>query len=348
MQRYSGYRGMRSCAVLVAAAFALAACGGGSADDGGGDGGGGAEYSFRLAESHPEEHPTSQADREFAKLVEEKSDGRIEVETFFNAQLGEEADVIEQVQTGAIEMTRVSTAPMAEFADSMEVFSLPYVFDDGDHMWNFLESEGGQELLGQIEDSGFKGLVYYDGGARSFYTTEDTEVTSLEDLQGLDVRVQQSDINTQWMEALGASPTPLDYGEVYSSLQSGVIDGAENNWTSYLTAAHYEVAPNYVESQHQRVPEVLMMSQQAWDQLGEEDQQIMQEAADESVDFQREAWLESEEESQQEVTDEGSNITEYEDIEDIDEWQEAVQPVVEDNRGDFGEALDQIEEAREE
>lgn len=331
-------------AATAAVAFGAAACGGGGGESGDG---GGAEYTFRLAESHPEEHPTAQADVEFAELVEEKSDGRIQVETFLNSQLGEEADVIEQVQTGAIEMTRVSTAPMAEFADSMEVFSLPYIFDDGDHMWNFLEGEGGQELLGQIEDSGFKGLVYYDGGARSFYTSEGTEVSSLEDLQGLDVRVQQSDINTQWMEALGASPTPLDYGEVYSSLQSGVLSGAENNWTSYLTAAHYEVAPNYIESQHQRVPEILMMSQQAWDQLSEEDRQIMQEAADESVDFQREAWLESEEEAQQEVTDEGSNITEYEDIEDIEDWEEAVQPVIEDNRDDFGEVLDQIEDARE-
>lgn len=337
-------RGLKKAFLWVAAAtviFGAVACGGGSG--GGGESDGGAEYNLRLAESHPEEHPTARADVEFAELVEEKSDGRIQVETFLNSQLGEEADVIEQVQTGAIEMTRVSTAPMAEFADSMEVFSLPYIFDDGDHMWRFLESAGGQQLLDQIGDSGFKGLVYYDGGARSFYTSEGTEVSSLEDLQGLDIRVQQSDINTQWMGALGASPTPLDYGEVYSSLQSGVLGGAENNWTSYLTAVHYEVAPNYIESQHQRVPEILMMSQQSWDQLGEEDQQTIQEAAEESVEFQREAWLESEEEAQQEVEAEGSNITEYEDIEDIDEWREAVEPVIEDNRDDFGEVLDQID-----
>jgi tripartite ATP-independent transporter DctP family solute receptor len=341
VRRYLDYRRMTLYGVLAVVVFTLAACGGG-----GGGGGGEAEHSFRLAETHPKEHPTAQADQEFAQLVDEKSDGRIEIETFLNAQLGEEADVIEQVQTGSIEMTRVSTAPMAEFADSMEVFSLPYIFDDGDHMWRFLDGEGGQELLGQLEDSGFKGLVYYDGGARSFYTSEGAEVTSLEDIQGLQIRVQQSDINTQWMQALGARSTPLDYGEVYSSLQSGVIDGAENNWTSYLTANHYEVAPNYIENQHQRVPEVLMMSQQTWDQLSEEDQQIIQEAADESVEFQREAWQESEEEAQQQVAEEGSNIIEYEEIEDIDEWKEAVQPVIDDNRSDFGEVLDQIEAAR--
>lgn len=321
-----------------------AGCGGGGAS-GGGDGGG--EYSFRLAETHPEEHPTAQADQEFARLVDEKSNGRIQIEVFLNAQLGEEATAIEQVQTGSIEMTRVSTSPMAEFADSMEVFSLPYIFDSTEHMWNFLLSEeGGQQLLAELESSGFKGLTYYDGGARSFYTAEGTQVTSLEDLQGLQIRVQQSDINTQWMEALGASPTPLDYGEVYSSLQSGVLDGGENNWTSYLTAAHYEVAPNYTEDRHQRVPEILMISQQSWDQLGEEDQQILQEAADESREFQREAWLESEEQAQQEVAGEDVNIIEYEDIEDIEQWREAVQPVIDNYRDEFGDILDQIEAAK--
>lgn len=329
----------------VAGAFLLgtAGCGGGS---GSGGGGGGDSYSFRLAETHPEEHPTAQADQEFARLVDEKSDGRIQIEVFLNAQLGEESATIEQVQTGSVEMTRVSTSPMAEFADSMEVFSLAYIFDSTEHMWSFLQQQdGGQQLLSELEDSGFKGLTYYDGGARSFYTAG-TQVRSLEDLQGLQIRVQQSDINTQWMEALGASPTPMDYGEVYSSLQSGVLDGAENNWTSYLTAAHYEVAPNYTEDRHQRVPEVLLISQQTWDQLSEEDQQILQEAADESRDFQREAWLDSEEQAQQEVANEGVNIVEYEDIEDIEQWREAVQPVIDEYRDQFGEVLDQIEAAR--
>lgn len=319
--------------------------GGGSGDSGAGDGGG--EYSFRLAETHPQEHPTAQADQEFARLVEEKSNGRIKIEVFLNAQLGQEAATIEQVQTGSIEMTRVSTAPMAEFADSMEVFSLAYIFDSTEHVWNFLQSEeGGQQLLSQLESAGFKGLTYYDGGARSFYTVEGKQVKKLEDLQGIKVRVQQSDINTKWMNALGASPTPMDYGEVYSSLQSGVLGGAENNWTSYLTAAHYEVAPNYTEDRHQRVPEVLLISQQTWGQLGEEDQQILQEAADESRDFQREAWIKSEKQAQKKVSEEGVNIIEYEEIEDIEQWREAVQPVIDEYRDQFGDVLDQIEAAK--
>lgn len=329
--------------LLLAATLSLVvACGGGE-DAQGGSGGG--EYSFRLAETHPEDHPTAQADQEFARLVDEKSEGRIQIDVFLNAQLGEEASGIEQVQTGAIEMTRVSSAPMAEFVSEMGVFSLPYIFDDGEHMWNFLQGEGGQQLLEDLESSGFHGLTYYDPGARNFYTS-DTEVRNLEDLQGLGIRIQQNDINVQWMEALGGSPTPMDYGEVYSSMQSGVLDGAENNWPSYLSSGHYEVAPNFIESEHQRVPELLMISQQAWDQMSEEDQQIMQEAAEESTEFQREEWQTASEAAEQEVREAGVNVVSNEEIEDLDQWREAVQPVIDDYRDEYGEILDQIDQAR--
>ncbi|MDN5698129.1 MAG: TRAP transporter substrate-binding protein [Rubrobacter sp.] len=347
--RYVG-RWLSLAVLLVASMSLVVACGGGSSSSSGGSetsggGGGGAEYNFRLAEAHPEDHPTAQADQEFARLLDEKSDGRIQVEVFENAQLGEEASAIEQVQTGAIEMTRVSSAPMAEFVDEMGVFSLPYIFDDGEHMWNFLQGEGGQQLLTDLESSGFHGLTYYDPGARSFYTAGEP-VESMGDLQGLDIRIQQNDINVAWMEALGGSPTPMDYGEVYSSLQSGVLDGAENNWPSYQSSGHYEVAPNFTESEHQRVPELLMISQQVWDQMSEEDRQIMQEAADESTEFQREEWQKASEQAEQEMKDEGVNVINNEDIEDLDEWKEAVQPVIEEYQGEYGEVLDQIDQAR--
>lgn len=329
------------------AAFGASACGGGSSQGGSssGGGGGGEEYSFRLAETHPEDHPTAQADQEFARLVKEKSNGRVQIDVFLNAQLGEEASAIEQVQTGAIEMTRVSSAPMAEFVDQMGVFSLPFIFDSGDHMWSFLQGDGGQQLLSGLQSSGYHAFTYYDPGARSFYTAG-TQIMSMDDLQGLNIRIQQNDINVAWTEALGISPTPMDYGEVYSSLQSGVLDGAENNWPSYLSAAHYEVAPNFTESQHQRVPEILMISQQVWDQMDEEAQQAMQEAADESREFQREEWRKASEQAEQEVRDDGVKVVNHEDIEDIDQWVEAVQPVIDDYRGQYGDVLDQIDQAK--
>ena len=225
-------------AMVLLAALVLAACGGG------GGAGGEQSYTFRLAETHPEDHPTTRADQRFAELVGERSDERISIEVFPSSQLGEEASAIEQVQTGALEFTRVSTSPMAEFTPSLGVFSLPFIFDSSEHMWSFLKSEDGQALLDQLSDSGFKGLAYYDSGARNFYTA-DREVRTPEDLQGLQIRVQQSAINTALMESFGAAATPMDFGEVYSALQTGVVDGAENNWPSYESTRHFEVARHY-------------------------------------------------------------------------------------------------------
>ena len=323
-----------------AALLGVAGCGGGGGEGGGT--GGGQSYNFRLAETHPEDYPTTRADKRFAELVGERSNGRINIEVFPGSQLGEEASAIEQVQTGSLELTRVSTSPMAEFASSLEVFSLPYIFDSSEHMWAFLQSDNGQALLDQLSDSGFKGLAYYDSGARSFYTA-DREVATPEDLQGLKIRVQQSDVNSALMDAFGASATPMDFGEVYSALQNGVVGGAENNWPSYLSTSHYEVAPNYTLDEHTRVPEVLVMNQDTWDQLSEEDQQIVQEAATESVEYQREQWDQTVQEAKDELESEGVNVIP---VEDKEPWREAARPVIESRRDEFGDVLDQIEAAK--
>lgn len=324
------------------ALLGVAGCGGGSSQ--GNNGGGGQEYSFRLAETHPQDYPTTRADQRFADLASERSNGRISIEVFPSSQLGEEASVIEQVQTGAIAMTRVSSSPLAEFAPNMGVFSLPYIFDSEEHMWNFLQNEDGQALLDELEDSGFKGLAWYGAGARSFYTAE-RQVTSVEDMQGLQTRVQQSDLNVQFMQALGAEATPMDFGAVYSALQNGVVDGAENNWSSYLSTSHYEVAPNFTEDQHTRVPEPIIMSQESWEQLSEEDQQIVQQAAKDSVSYQREQFAQAEEDAEAEVREAGVNVVEADEL-DLNEWREAVQPLIDKNRDQYGEILDQIEAAK--
>lgn len=321
-----------------AALLGVAGCGGG----GGGGAGGEQSYNFRLAETHPEDYPTTRADKRFAKLVGERSDGRINIEVFPGSQLGEEASAIEQVQTGSLELTRVSTSPMAEFTPSLEVFSLPYIFDSSEHMWSFLQSEDGQSLLDQLSDSGFKGLAYYDSGARSFYTAN-REVTTPEDLQGLKIRVQQSEINSALMEAFGASATPMDFGEVYSALQTGVVDGAENNWPSYLSTSHYEVAPNYTLDEHTRIPEIIVMNQGTWDELSDEDKQIIQDAATESVEYQREQWDQEVQKAKDKLASEGVNVIP---VEDKEPWREAAQPVIESNQEKFGDVLDQIEAAK--
>lgn len=298
-------------------------------------------YTFRLAETHAPDYPTTLGDKKFAELVKEKSDGRIQIDVFPSAQLGEEKAVVEQVQLGAIEFTRVSSGILAGFNKDFGVFSLPYMFESQDHMWNYLNGKNGQSLLNSLEDSKMKGLAYMDPGSRSFYTKE--PVKSLEDLNGKKIRVIQNEVNVEIMDALGINATPMAYGEVYSAIQTGVIDGAENNYPSYYSSKHYEVAPYYFVDKHQRVPEVLLVSSATWAKLDDKDQAIIQEAAQETIEYQIEEWNRYEKESEEKVREAGSKITE---VEDIKPFQEAVAPVIEKYREDYAEVLDAIEAAK--
>ncbi|OLF06997.1 C4-dicarboxylate ABC transporter [Actinophytocola xinjiangensis] len=332
-RRRTGFVGLAAALSLV-----LTACG----DDGGGSGG--AEYSWRLAEVHPENYPTTVGDQKFAELVAEKSDGRITIDVYPGAQLGEESDAIEQVQLGSIELTRVSSAPMTEFASGMGLFGLPYIWDDADHMWRFLKDEdGGEKLLDGLSDAGFHGVTYMDPGARSFYTT-DKAVRSPDDLKGLKIRVQESQVIIDFIEALGASPTPMDYGEVYSSLQSGLIDGAENNAPSYYSASHFEVAKNFTLDEHMRVAELLVMNRDIWDSLSADDQAIIEDAATEAAEFQRTTWDAQVDKDMAALKKEGVTITE---IDDLEPWRAAARPVIDKYGDEFADYLAKIDELRE-
>lgn len=262
---------------------------------------------FRLAETHPGDYPTTLGDIEFARLVEEKTDGRIKVEVYHSKQLGEEKDVIEQVQFGAIDFTRVSVGPMTEFSPELAVVALPYIYNSSDHMWKVLSSEIGDNFLNGLEKSNFVGLTWYDGGARSFYNSV-KPINTLEDLSGLKFRVMQSELMVDMVEALGASPTPMAYGEVYSSIQTNVIDGAENNWPSYDTSSHFEVAQYYTLDEHLRVPEILIASKIVMDKVSAEDMALIREAAKESTAFQIAKWLAKEKESEAKIREAGNEI----------------------------------------
>ncbi len=264
---------------------------------------------FRLAETHPGDYPTTLGDIEFARLVEEKTEGRIKIEVYHSKQLGEEKDVIEQVQFGAIDFTRVSVGPMTEFSPELAVVALPYMYASAEHMWKVLDSEIGDQFLNGLESSNFIGLCWYDGGARSFYNSV-KPIEKLEDLDGLKFRVMQSELMVDMVEALGASPTPMAYGEVYSSIQTNVIDGAENNWPSYDTSSHYEVAQYYTLDEHLRVPEILIASKIAMDKVSAEDMALIKEAAKESQAYQIEKWLAKEKESEKKIREAGNTITE--------------------------------------
>ncbi|WP_226670677.1 TRAP transporter substrate-binding protein [Metabacillus litoralis] len=327
---------------LLLAGSVLAACGNSessSNEEGGGTEGNKEPIVLKLAENQPDDYPTTIGDKEFAKLVEEKTDGRYKVEVYSGGQLGDEKSVIEQMQLGTMDLARTNAVPLAEFSKEIGVLQMPYIFKDEDHKWNVLNGEVGEEILGTLESANIVGLTYYDSGNRSFYNSKQP-VESPEDMKGLKIRVQQSALFVDLVEALGASATPMAYDEVYSALQTGVIDGAENNYPSYYSSNHYEVAKYFTLDNHSGVPEVLMASKSLWDKLSDEDKVAFKEAAIESQTAQREAWDKLTEESKKAIEEAGNEVVV---IEDTTPWREAVQSVYDKHGGDYSEWIEKIE-----
>ncbi len=251
-----------------------------------------APRTLKLAEVHPQGYPTELGDEKFAELVAAKSKGALKIQVFFGGTLGSENNVVEQAKLGVIEFVRVSTAPVISVYPPIGVFSMPFLFKSQEHQWKVLRSEVGETFLKGMESVGLVGLTYFDGGARNFYATK--ELKSVKDLKGLKIRVQPSPIMVNMIKLLNATPTPIDYGEVYSALQTGVVDGAENNVPSWVSANHYEVAKYFIRDGHLRLPELLMVSKKFYDSLSKADQQILKDAAKEATEFQIKAWNESE------------------------------------------------------
>lgn len=264
---------------------------------------------LRLAETHAQDYPTTRGNYRFAELVEERTNGRITVEVYHSAQLGEERAAIEQVQFGAIDLTRVSISPLAAFSPGLDALQMPYLYNSTEHMWDVLLGPIGDEMLASVEEAGFVGLAWYESGARSFYNSV-RPVETVADLAGLKIRVQESQLMVGLVEALGAVATPMPFGEVYGALQTGVIDGAENNWPSYYSTSHYEVAGYYTLDRHTQVPEILIASKIAMDRLSQADQNIIRQAARDAISYQREQWAAFVAESERVIRANGNVITE--------------------------------------
>lgn len=294
---------------------------------------------LRAADNQPEDYPTVQGLYFMADYLEAASDGRIVMEVYPGGQLGDERSTIEQVQLGVLDIVRTSTSPVGEFYTPMGVYSLPYIFRGETHMWKVVNGPIGRELLDGLSEAGLRGLAYYDSGSRNFYTTE-VPIRSVADLDGLRFRTQQSQVVLDMMEALGAEPVPMAFEEVYSSLQTGVIDGAENNFPSYgpFGVSHFEVAPYFTADGHARVPEVVMVSEQVWQGLAPEDQALIREAALASVPVQAALWDDLSNESREAVLAEGSEIINV----DTAEFQDAMGPVYEEHGASFGDLVDRI------
>ncbi|MDJ0684446.1 MAG: TRAP transporter substrate-binding protein [Alphaproteobacteria bacterium] len=247
------------------------------------------DISLRAADTHADGYPTVEAVEYMGELLSSWTNGRIAVQMFPGRQLGEERDTIEQTIAGVIDINRVNLAPLNGIVPETAIPALPFIFRSTDHMRTVMDGEIGSEILVSMEEHGLVGLAYYDSGARSFYNSV-RPITSPADMQGLRIRVQNSDLFVATMEALGANATPMEFGQVYEALANGVIDGAENNWPSYESTRHFEVANHYTLNQHSLSPEVLVMSKASWDKLSAADQRLVVRAATLSVPYMRELW----------------------------------------------------------
>jgi len=262
---------------------------------------------FRAADIQEEDYPTVQALLYMDKLVAERTQGRHHIRVFHSRQLGEESQTIEQTRVGAIDLDRINVAVIGDAAPPLSVLAQPFLFGSIDHLYRVIDGTIGEDILAAIEPYGFVGLTYYDSGARSIYTRAQS-VRSLADLRGLRIRVQQSDLITRMMRALGAEPVTLPYGQVLTALQARLVDGAENNWPSFVTTGHYRVAQFYSLTEHTMGPEVLVMSRRAWDELSDADRAIFRAAARESSQYMRARWLSWEEQSRREAAAAGVTI----------------------------------------
>lgn len=275
----------------------------------------------KLAEVHPDGYPTAEGDQKFAELAEKYTNGRVKIQCFFNSQLGSENDVVEQTKLGVIEFTRVSIAPVVTVYPEIGVFTLPYIFNSQEHQWKVLNSPIGEHFLKAVEKANLVGMGYFEAGARHFYARK--PLNSLADLKGAKIRVQPSPVPVAMVTLLGATPTPIAYGEVYSALQTGVVDGAENNFPSWVSANHYEVAKYLIEDSHLRQPEILVASKKFFDSLSKADQDALKRAMKEATEFQIKAWNDYEFKAADEAKAKGCIIKKA----NIAEFQKAIAPI---------------------
>lgn len=248
-----------------------------------------AQTVLRSTDIHPDGYPTVEAVKFMGKLIEERTKGKIKLNVFHSAQLGQEKDTIEQTRFGVLDMNRINMAPFNNLIPATNVPSLPFIFRSVAHMRTVMDGPIGESILKEFEKHDLVGLAFYDSGARSFYNSKHAIKTPA-DMKGLKIRVQQSDMFISLVSALGANATPMNFGEVYSGLQTKLIDGAENNWPSYESTKHFEVSKFYSQTEHSLSPEVLVMSKKSFDKLSKEDQAIVKKAAKESVAKMRELW----------------------------------------------------------
>jgi len=290
---------------------------------------------------HAADYPNGRGMDRFGELVMQRTNNRIRMRTFHSAQLGQQDEAIQQMRLGAIDFGNFNLSPFNNLAPSTNVVTLPFLFRDVAHSHAAIDGVAGQEIARDLEAIGIIALAWYDAGARSIYTTRPVRTPA--DLRGMKIRVQTSDLWIDLMRALGANPTPLPFGEVFTSLQSGVVDGAENNWPSYESTRHFEVARFYTTTEHSNVPEVLAVSRQRWQRLNDVERNTLRDAARESAVFQRQLWAEREQVSRARVIAAGTTVIE---ITDRAPWSALMAPVYEKYTGSNPRLSGMVEQIR--
>lgn len=249
-----------------------------------------------LAHSLPQTHPVHKGILEFKKALERNSKGTLKVKIFPDAQLGSEREVLELLQIGSVAATKVSAATLSNFVPEYHLLGIPYLFRDKEHQFNVLEGPIGKSILAKGSKFWLRGLCYYDAGSRSFYTSEKA-IRTPDDLKGLKIRVMNNQMAINMVNSMGGSATPLSYSELYTAIQQGVVDGAENNPPSFVSSNHYEISKYYTLDQHSSVPDVLLIGTKYWEKLSEEEKTWVQDAADTSARAQKKFWNDSVDES---------------------------------------------------
>jgi tripartite ATP-independent transporter DctP family solute receptor len=264
---------------------------------------------FRAADIQDENYPTVQALRLMDQLVTQRTEKRHSIRVFHSRQLGEESQTVEQTRVGAIDINRINVAAIGDAAPVLDVLSAPFLFRSVDHLHKVIDGPIGADILAALEPYGFVGLAFYDSGARSIYTAR-RQVRTVEDLRGQRIRIQQSVQMSKMIRALGGVPVTLPYGQIGTALTANLIDGAENNWPSYVTGGHFRDAPFYTVTEHTMGPEIVIMSRRAWDELGDEERAIFRGAARESARYMREQWVSWEQRARAQALSAGATVLE--------------------------------------
>lgn len=302
------------------------------------------DYVLSYADNQTGNYPTVQAARRFAEQVNKETDGRIEIRVYPNAELGDEVSTVQQLTFGGIDFCRCSLSNLSDYSEETLVLQLPYLYENQEHMWRVLDGDIGAQVKQSFGGSGLVALSWFDAGVRNFYTT-DREIRSLEDMQGLKIRVQQAELAEDMVEALGAEAVPIVYEAVKDALQTGEIDGAENNWASYEAMHHDEIARYYTVDEHMRVPELMLVSSATWEQLSAEDQATIQRCADAAGLYERELWTARETSAREKCLREGTVEIVLPERE-KKRFRDAVSPLYKKYCGDYAELVEKINEIR--